>query len=318
MCLLTSTTGIAATAYKPANGDKFTYKISHTFGKRYSATFIYNQSQKIPTFYYRLGGESIGWGTWTEPKINSNSIAVNLFDTGQLSKSNLMYLNHSLYKKMKSGKKIVLALKGETLEFTKSKNTMTDLPVNGVGLKFKVLKATSKDKKWVISIIDNEFFPLIVSIAGEISWQLQSIIPAPMFPITQNLIGVPFDSKQADMFKTYIKETCETLEAKYSENFNKVVYTEYFCPIVGVRFSLKNDTIVSLQLVSDNFKENGYDWKTYQGYVWGIYKLGDKKTGIETEYGKPVSTREGKNYYPFKKFYLVYSDTGELELVEYE
>jgi hypothetical protein len=83
-------------------------------------------------------------------------------DTAQLSKSNLLYLNHSLYKKIKSGKKIVLNLKGEALEFTKSKNTETDLPINEAGLKFKVLNATSKDKKWVISIIDNEFFPLIL------------------------------------------------------------------------------------------------------------------------------------------------------------
>jgi hypothetical protein len=318
MYLFSSTAIFAASTYKPANGDKFTYKISHTFGKRYSATFIYNQSQKIPTFYYRWGSESLSWGTWLEPKINSKSIGVNLMDTAQLSKSNLLYLNHSLYKKIKSGKKIVLNLKGEALEFTKSKNTETDLPINEAGLKFKVLNATSKDKKWVISIIDNEFFPLIISIAGNISWQLQSIIPAPIFPITQNLLGMPFDSKQSDMFKSYIKETCEIIEFKYTDNFKKVIFNEYFCPIVGVRFSLKNDTLVSLQLVSENFKENGHDWKTYQGYVWGIYKLGDKKSSIETEYGKSVSTREGKNYYPFKKFYLIYNDNEDLELVEYE
>ena len=78
MYLFSSTAIFAASTYKPANGDKFTYKISHTFGKRYSATFIYNQSQKIPTFYYRWGSESLSWGTWLEPKINSKSIGVNI------------------------------------------------------------------------------------------------------------------------------------------------------------------------------------------------------------------------------------------------
>ena len=86
----------------------------------------------------------------------------------------------------------------------------------------------------------------------------------------------------------------------------------------NVSFSLKNDTIVSLLLLSENSKQDGYTWQTYRGYVWGIYGLGDKRKSIEKQLGKPVSYEEGKSYYPDKGFYLIYNSKGELEMVNYE
>ena len=308
----------AKAAYKPSIGDKFVYKILLRDGKRFPASFIYNEKEKVPAFSWKWGSENPIWGSWQESKISTTNIAINFVETSVLANSNLVYLNQPLFSKIKSHKNFTLIIQGENVEFKCGESRIYNLPIEDANVKCKLLTASSNDGKWIISVLDNEDFPLIVGLLGDISWQLQSIVPAPMFPITQNLIGVKFDSKQADMFKTYIKETCETIEFKYTENFKKVVFNEYFCPIAGIRFSVRNDTIVSLQLVSDNYNRDGYNWQTYHGYVWGIFRLGDKKTTIETEYGKPVSSSSSKNYYPYKRFYLMYNSSGELERVEYE
>ncbi len=316
--LIAIDSSIANATYIPSIGDKFVYKILLTSGKRFPATFIYNETEKVPKFYWKWGDENPDWGSWQESKISTSNIAIDNLDSSILTNSNLLYLNQSLYTKMKLHKNFILGIQGENVEFKCGESKSYNLPIEEVNLKFKLLTATSKDGKWLMSVLDNEAFPLVVSLLGDISWQLQNIVPASMFPITQNLIRVKFDSKQADLFRTYAKETCEIVEFKYTDNFKKVVFNEYFCPIAGIRFSLRNDTIVSLQLVSDNYNRDGYNWNTYHGYVWGIFRLGDKQTSIETEYGKPVSTFNGKNYYPFKGFYLIYNSRGELERVEYE
>ncbi len=308
----------AKNLYKPAKGDKFQYKILLTGGKRFPATFIYDVKDDVPSFHWKWGNENPIWGNWNQSKISSFNIANDLTDSSILTNSNLLYLNPILFSKIKSRKNFVLTIKGENYEFKCGETSVYNLPINGAEIKFKLLSATSKNKKWIISVLDNEPFPLIIGLIGDISWQLQSIFPVSLYPITQNLTGNRLDSKQANMFENYTKETCEMIEVSYTDNYKKVVYSEFFCPIVGIRFSLKNDTIVALQLVTDKYQSDGYHWQTYYGYVWGIYRLGDKQTTIESDYGKPIKSLNGKNYYPYKKFYLIYNTNGELERVEYE
>ncbi len=310
--------GISAKySYKPAAGDKFQYKISKQ-GKHFESIFIYDLKDKLPAFHFKWGTEISAWGSWNESKSHNQTIINDLNDTGLLKNCNLIYVSKEIFKQLKSGKNFKLTIQETLCEFKLTKTLDYNLPIEGAEMSFKIVSATSSDNKWIINILDNAPFPLITALLGEVSWQLQTIVPVPMYPITHNLIGSKLEDKNAEMFKTYIKETCVMVEAKYTENFRKVVFNEYFCPIAGVRFSLKNDTIISLQLVSKNYISDGYNWQTYHGYVWGIFRLGDKRKAIEKKYGKPISTSKGKSYYPDKGFYLIFNNKGELEGVEYE
>ncbi len=305
-------------SYKPALGDKFNYKISRSGGKSYPATFVYDKINNTSSFYYKWGSENPKWGTWTAPEISNSTLLKELKDTNYLKRCNVLYLNSEIFKQVKSGKIFKLFIEYEEIEFGACKLNEYLLPIIGAGLKSKILTATSSDQKWIINILDNENFPLITSLLGNVSWQLQSIVPFPMYPITQSIIGESIDSKKAELFKAYIKESCVIVEASYNDNYKKLIFNEYFCPIVGIRFSLKNDTIVSLHLVSKGNRSDGYEWQTYRGYIWGIYGLGDKQKVIEKKFGKPDSTFDGRNTYTKNRLSLRYNSRGELETVDYE
>lgn len=318
LCILASLNVYADFTYKPVAGDKFQYKISNGGGKFYQASFVYDLKEKQASFYYKFGNDNPQWGTWTEPKTKNSTLINDLRDTNLIKSCNLIFLNQAIFKQIKSGKNFKLVIQKDEFEFKCGTPADYLLPIDGAGINFKILTATSTDNKWIINVLDNPSFPIITALLGDMSWQLQTIVPVPMYPITQNLVGKKMDDKQVYMFRSYIKETCVMVEASYKENFRKVVFNEYFCPTIGTRFTLKNDTIVSLQLVSNNNRSDGYNWQTYKGRVWGIYGMGDKQKAIEKKTGKPKSNTNGRCYYPKNRFYLLFNKNGELETVEYE
>jgi len=316
-CILANTVLSAKFSYKPSIGDKFQYKISYGT-KHSSAVFIYDIINKSPTFNWKLSGQPNLWGSWYASKAAGVKIVNNLKDTAITNPSNMLFISKVIYKLVRSGKPFKLKMDDEEVEFRRINSQPYDLPLEGAGIKLKILCFATPDHKWTMNVLDNEAFPLIVEMTGRVSWKLLSIVPLPMIPITHNIVGTKITDKNAEMFNRYIHQTCDVIEASYTEDFKRVVFNEYFCPLVGVRFSLKDDTIISLELLSNIDTRESYDWQTYQGYVWGTLKLGTKQKIIENQLGKPVSSEANKNYYPDKRFYLIYNTKGELETVEYQ
>ncbi len=304
--------------YRPALGDKFNYKISKSGGKSFTASFVFDLINKTPSFHFKWGTENSRWGTWTESKESHPTLLKEPRDSNFSKQCMLLYVDLDLFRLIKSGKKFKLFIDYEEIEFGPSKVQNFKLPIAGAELNTKILTASTSDQKWILSILDNESFPLITSLLGNTSWQLQSIVPFPMYPITHNLIGEGINAKKAELLKAYINETCVIVEARYSHNFNKVNFSEYFCPTVGIRLSLKNDSIVSLKLVSKGHRSDGYTWQTYRGCVLGIYGLGDKQKDIEKTFGAPNSSIAGRHHYSTYRLSLFYNTQGQLEMVDYE
>lgn len=314
---MVSNKGFSQNSYIPASGDKFQYKISQKGGKYNVGSFVFDKNDKLASFYFKIGNDNPKIGTWIESKIKNNVILTDITDT-LLEQGDLVFINSNLFKQIKSGKNFKLIIQKKEIEFKCGNSLNYNLPLNNASIDFKVISASSIDGRWILNILDNSSFPLITSLLGDISWQLQSIVPVPMYPITDNIVGKRLDDAKASMFRTYFKETSIVVEVTYTENFKKVIFNEYFCPTIGIRFSLKNDTIISLQLLSERNKSDGYDWKTYRGYVWETFVIGDDKKAIEKKLGKPLSNTGSRYYYPQGRFYLLYDKEGKLELVEYE
>ncbi|MFM9944924.1 MAG: hypothetical protein ACKVQB_06790 [Bacteroidia bacterium] len=303
--------------YKPDVGDKFQYKISR-HGKYFPATFIYDIQENASHFYWKWGNGEPVCGKWNEPENNNSNVLNDLKDTLLIKNTNLLYLNSEIFKQIKAGKNFKLNIQGRDLEFKCGPPMEYELPITGAALKCSVLTAITEDNKVMLHVLDNASFPLITSLIDDVSWELEKIFPMPMFPITHKIVGLKIDNKKADMFNRYIKETCVQLDIDFTEKYKKLEFNEFFCPTVGVRFSTKNDTIVSLQLLSSGSTLYGYRWQTYNGNVWGLFGLGDKRQAIESKFGKPIITKGGKCYYPDRGFYFIYNSEGDLVEVEYE
>lgn len=303
--------------YKPKSGDKFTYRISKN-NKVSEAVFIYDIHENSTVFYWKKGIENPEWGTLKRNEKNFNCLSSNIDDTAYNRNCNLIFLNKESFKLLKSKKKINFTVDNKNIVFSFSKSEEFKMPVSGAEFKFKLITVTSADKRYSLSFIDNVEFPMIISLIADAAWQLQSVVPLPMYPITFDITGKTITDKSVVFFKNYTKGTCTNLKAEYTENYKTLIFDEYFCPITGIRFTLKNDTIVSVVLVGKDEKSNDFRWNKYKGYFWGVYGLGTSRETIEKQLGKADSEENGKFFYRNRGFYLIYNSKNELESVEYE
>jgi archaellum component FlaF (FlaF/FlaG flagellin family) len=303
--------------YKPEIGDKFDYKLVGSGNKKSTAILVFDKLSHLITFHYSFGNDKLTFGSWVESKNKTPKLLIDLNDSSQAD-GDLTFLNATSFESLKTGKKFNLLIENEVIEFSKKELTDYLLPIKGISLPFKMFTAISKDKKWSISVLNNDDYPMIIEISGKINWKLNTITPCPSYPITQSLVGQIIDSAKAKLFNTYTSGTCHTLEAKFTENFSKVNFKEFFCPIIGLRYSLKNDTITSIRLLSNTYHSEGYTWHNYRGVFYSIFKIGDSKKEIEKYLGKPFSNSNEKNYYPNHGFSLIYNANNILIEVEYQ
>lgn len=303
--------------YKPNPGDKFTYRISKN-NKISETVFVYDLYKNFPVFYWKTGNEIPKWGTMHRTVQNLNYFSSNIEDSLLNINCNIVFLNKETFKLFKSKKKINVNIDKKDIVISYSKSEDFSFPVSGAAFKFKLITLTSTDKRYSVSFIDNAEFPVIVSLIADAAWQLQSVVPLPMYPITFDITGKTMNDKSVFFFKNYTKGTCTNIKAEYTENYKTIIFDEYFCPITGIRFTLKNDTIQSIVLVGKAEFSDDYRWKTYKGFFWGVYSLGTSKDIIEKNLGKADEVENRKYYYRNRGFYLIFNNNDELESVEYE
>ncbi|NUM32696.1 MAG: hypothetical protein HUU47_10300 [Bacteroidetes bacterium] len=303
--------------YKPKPGDKFTYRISKN-NKINEAVFIYDNNENSTTFYWKLGNEDTKWGKANLSDKNIVCFSTALDDSTINKNCNFIYLSKESFKLFKSKKKINAIIDNSKAVFSHSKTEDYIFPVSGAEFKFKLITVTSTDKRYSISFIDNAEFPVIVSLIAEAAWQLQSVVPLPMYPITFDITGKTIFDKSVSIFKKYIQGTCINFKVEYNENYKTIAFDEYFCPITGIRYTLKNDTIVSVVLVGKNENSNDLIWNSYKGYFWGVYSLGISKKIIVELIGKADKIENGKHFYSNRGFYLIFDSDDKLDSVEYE
>lgn len=285
---------------------------------RFESTFVLNIQNKLSSFYFFWNDKQAKRGCWTESPNAPFIVINNLHDSGIITNGQLLFFSPELFAKIKIGKPITLVVQNSLLEFNLVNSENYALPISGNAIPMKVFNLATADQKYTIQVLDNPSFPLITSFVSDYLWNLQSIMPLPTYPITENLVGLKSTDRKAGLFYRYISGTCSSLEASFTENYRDINFVEFFCPTVGVRYTLKNDTISSLCLFSELKKKDGYLWQTYQGVIWNEFGLGTKRSKIEQVFGKGIAKPGGKWYYPDKRFYLIYNPLNNLVEVEYE